>query len=207
MYRNRSIDLNLDTAKERKVFGALGYIVQFSETNNPSEPITVELKHADSGSLSGPFRLFKNDKIEVPSIIEQVLITHGATTGGNARIDVINVSKQFAPTQFNWVQNERGVVDSVVNAIKNKSGNTITTPPPVDVGTTVTLIAEGNTDVNFREFQNHGSSDVWLGDADVSTSNRAILVKPGGSYEINSGGAMYGIRASGSGDVAIVEVD
>ena len=207
MYTNNPLKFDLSQARERKVVEAMGYRVQYSATEDTAAIITVWLKHDNSGTLSGPFPLRKGDVIEVPQLIEQVLVSNEATAG-EAVINVVNMARANAPTKFEWKQEEFGNINSIVNAIKNKSGNNINTPPPVDVGTSATLIAAANTDVNFREFQNHGSTDVWLGDANVShTSNRAILVKPGGSYEINSGGAMYGIRASGSGDVAIVEVE
>lgn len=84
-----------------------------------------------------------------------------------------------------------------VNAggVSINDGSSVQTLDPVTVGTSVTPILPQNLLRKVTLLQNDGTSDVFVGDASVSTA-KGIRIKPGESFEWRNTAALFGISGS-----------
>lgn len=81
-----------------------------------------------------------------------------------------------------------------------------TAPVSVSATTTATLLLAANTSRSTATFVNVGAADVYLGTAAV-TAAAGIKVPVGSSLrDVSTVAAWYGITASGTADVRVVEV-
>ncbi|RKY33205.1 MAG: hypothetical protein DRP74_00705 [Candidatus Omnitrophota bacterium] len=95
-------------------------------------------------------------------------------------------------------KNRLPVGDWLTGAIKPNQVNVGTTPTPLPT-----------TALNHRRsiiVYNNGSNTVYLGDANVTVGN-GLPMPPGGSYsfKLDVGVVLYGVVASGTEDVRILE--
>jgi hypothetical protein len=76
----------------------------------------------------------------------------------------------------------------------------------VSVGTTATLLCAARADRRAVTIEDLGSTDVYIGDANVTTGNGILL--PGGagsSITIPTTAAIYGIVGTGTQTVGVAE--
>ena len=77
----------------------------------------------------------------------------------------------------------------------------------VSIAATSTLIAAANTKRRALLIVNHGTTDVYIGSATVTTSDGILLTgTKGASLSIPGTMAIYGIVASGSQAISYIEV-
>jgi hypothetical protein len=84
---------------------------------------------------------------------------------------------------------------------------TLSSPAAVTVDTSADLILAANADRVTALIVNNGSVTVYLGKANTVTAANGLPLVAGATLEDGeSGSAWYGITASGSSDVRVLEV-
>lgn len=99
--------------------------------------------------------------------------------------------------------------DSDGNLLVNLEGSSAenATPSKATVTTTVTLIVSSRSGRNNLEVFNEGTVDVYIADDNTVSTTTGYILASGQSISFEDYvGALYGITASGSSDVRVMEV-
>lgn len=76
----------------------------------------------------------------------------------------------------------------------------------VSVGTTATLLSDADSGWIERLFTNVGSASVYIGNENVTTATGTPIAAGGSFAEAIFSGRVYGIVASGTEEVRVMEV-
>lgn len=76
----------------------------------------------------------------------------------------------------------------------------------VSVAATATLVCAARADRSSVTVESHGGADVFIGDANVTTSSGALVPgAAGASITLPTTAAIYGIVAAGTQTVSVIE--
>lgn len=114
--------------------------------------------------------------------------------------DTVQIS---AGTGTTIATDDRGAVGHVQRVV-DQGGSVIATGQVAPTTTAATLLA-ANTTRKVVTFVNHGTVDVYIGPATVTTSN-GLKLAAGAAIDIETTALIQAITASGTGSVHYIEV-
>lgn len=190
----------LDTARDRVVVAAFGNLIQVVGASTDSAIIGVEVAGDDVKSV-GVLNLQNRDYIRFPDRFSRVEITHSAQVG--AWVDVMFLTQEPAPADFEYVRGQRTTVDSIATPIEIASNQKISidggsnpATGQITVGTTSTKVVDANPNRKSVAITNtHASSNMFVGVSGVTISTGDRL-GPGESGDFNTRAELHAVVAS-----------
>lgn len=205
--RSEIIRVKLDDAhvNTKQYFPAAGHSIHVLSTSSDSALVSVTVYGINRQEF-GALPMQERDNMQVPVLFTKIGVNHTAQAG--EWVDLLVVTMDEPPAEFEFNRAGRSVVDSISNPVTVQiSEGTATTHTPVTVDNTaaVQLLAADPDRISAlvylpRDF----TGKLYTGAADT-VDNTAAYLEGGTFYEHKTTDALWGITDAGSVDVSVRE--